>query len=657
MKLLFVFLFLSVSIFSQQLEYVDFKQVDVSLELLLNEKKVIGTALYTFEIIKSTDTIFLNAVNMEASLGSSFPTQIKLINTSDKIKLVHKFRKGKSYQVAIEYEAHPQQAMYFFENEVWTRGQGRNNSHWVPSIDDENDKMIFNFSVTAPAHLTVLASGKLETAHTVSEDKKQWVNSMQHPMSSYLAAIVAGRFSSYSETSNSGIPLEYYLPEGEEDKMEPTFRYTKQMVDFLEQEIGVPYPWQVNKQVAVRDFLHAGMENTTLTVFSKAFVVDSIGFNDRNYVNVNAHELAHHWFGNLVTAESSQHHWLQEGFATYYALLAEREIFGDDYYYWKLYQSAEQLTELSNEGKGEPLIKAGASSLTYYQKGAWALHILRERVGDLVFKQAVQNFLNKHSFSSVTTDDFLKEIQLLTGDDLQWFKDDWLHQNAFRSYQALESLRKSPFMDNYLGQGVVYQLVDVPISESVLLYRKAFQSNNLYVRQAIAMSLEQIPVELKSDYETLLDDLSYATREAVLYHLWINFPEDRSRYLDKMNNQMGFQDKNIRQLWLTLAIVTEDYKNDQKQAFFNELSSYSDPKYSFEIRQNAFQYLYGLNGFTNQSLKHLIDACVHHNWRFRNSSRELFDLLLEDLETQLLVKSMLDELPERQKEWVKSRLE
>lgn len=685
MRLQFFFFFLGVSVFSQQLEYVDFKQVDVSLEVVLSEKKVTGVARYSFEIIQSTDTVYLDAVNMKASLHQSNPSKIKLITGPDKIKLAHKFKAGKTYQVAIEFEAHPKQAMYFFEDEVWTQGQGRNNSHWLPSINNVNDKLIFNFSVTAPDHLTVLASGKLENTHSVSGDKTQWVYNMQQPMSSYLVAIVAGKFSKHSETSNSGILLEYYLPEDEEDKMEPTFRYTKHMFDFLEQEIGVPYPWQVNKQVAVRDFLHAGMENTTLTIFSKAFVVDSIGFNDRNYVNVNAHELAHHWFGNLITAQSSEHHWLQEGFATYYALLAEREIFGEDYYYWKLYQSAEQLTELSNEGKGEPLIKNGASSLTYYQKGAWALHILRERIGDLVFKQAIQNFLTKHRFSSVTTNDFLKEIQLLTDDDLQWFKDDWLNQTAFRSSQALESLRKSPFMENYLGlsaiagqpleqkeallsrfldspvndylgQEVVYQMVDVPLTESFPLYKQAFQSNNLYIRQAIAMSLEQIPEDLKTDFETLLDDLSYITREAAFYHLWVNFPEDRFRYLDKMDHQMGFQDKNIRQLWLTLAIVTEDYQNDQKQTFFNELSNYADPKYSFEIRQNVFQYLYGLNGFTYQNLKHLIEACLHHNWRFRNSSRELFNLLLEETETQLLVKNLLDELPEKQKEWVRSKL-
>ena len=87
------------------------------------------------------------------------------------------------------------------------------------------------------------------------------------------------------------------------------------------------------------------MENTTSTIFAQDFVVDSIGFNDRNYINVNAHELAHQWFGDVVTATSGKHHWLQEGFATYYALLAEQHIFGDDYFYNELYDYALQLSK------------------------------------------------------------------------------------------------------------------------------------------------------------------------------------------------------------------------------------------------------------------------------------------------------------------------
>ena len=140
-------------------------------------------------------------------------------------------------------------------------------------------------------------------------------------------------------------------------------------------------------------------------------MVDEIGFVDRNYVNVNAHELAHQWFGDLVTETMSDHHWLQEGFATYYALLAEREIFGDDYFYYKLYESAEQLRELSDAGKGQQLVAAGGSSLTYYQKGAWAVHILRELVGEDAFAKALKTYLTKYAYKNVTTTLFMEEVQ------------------------------------------------------------------------------------------------------------------------------------------------------------------------------------------------------------------------------------------------------
>src|SRR5690606_33676692 len=153
---------------------------------------------------------------------------------------------------------------------------------------------------------------------------------------------------------------------------------------------------------------------------------DNVGYNDINYVKVNAHELAHQWFGNYVTAMNDEHHWLQEGFATYYALLAEREIFGEDYYYWSLYQSAEELKALSDSGKGEALVKLNGSSLTYYQKGAWALHILKERVGDMAFKEAVRNYLKNHAFGNATTGDLIAEFEKASGQDLGTFTASWL---------------------------------------------------------------------------------------------------------------------------------------------------------------------------------------------------------------------------------------
>jgi aminopeptidase N len=127
------------------------------------------------------------------------------------------------------------------------------------------------------------------------------------------------------------------------------------------------------------------MENTA-TVFSSRYVVDSTGFEDRNYTNVNAHELAHQWFGDLVTAQSGKHHWLQEGFATYYAALAEREIYGDDYFYSKLYETAQQIKYASRTDT-IPVLNEKASSLSFIKR-AWALFALREAIGDQAFKRS-----------------------------------------------------------------------------------------------------------------------------------------------------------------------------------------------------------------------------------------------------------------------------
>src|SRR5690606_22448114 len=201
---------------------------------------------------------------------------------------------------------------------------------------------------------------------------------------------------------------------------------TREIFDFLEREIGVAYPWQGYRQVPVQDFLYAGMENTGCTFFSNQYMVDGTAFVDKNYVNVNAHEMAHQWFGNLVTEKSGEHHWLHEGFATYFAYLAEREIFGEEHFHWHMLETAEALWNFSQEGEGEALGNPNAGSLTFYEKGAWALAILHERVGDAHFKKGIGNYLEKYAFRNVEISDFLGEIEKVSGQDLGNFAKDWL---------------------------------------------------------------------------------------------------------------------------------------------------------------------------------------------------------------------------------------
>ena len=659
MKNILFFFCLGVNVLmAQQTGCVDFKTASVKVSFVPDSAKVIGSVVYKLEILKAVDSVYLDAINMDFSNVAINGKAVSYSNNGKQIWIKKHFKPGKTYKLGFNYSAKPKKALYFIDwrntnskfssqtsssdfkverRQVWTQGQGKYTSNWLPSIDDMNDKIEFDLSVTFKKTYQVVVNGKL-IDRQVGDSTVTWHYDMQNPMPSYLVALAIGRYDKKTEYSKSGIPLEmYYYPE-DSLKVEPTYRYTKQMFDFLEEEIGVPYPWQNYKQVPVKDFLYAGMENTGCTIFSDAFVVDSIGFVDKNYVNINAHELAHQWFGNLVTETSGAHHWLQEGFATYYALLAEREVFGDQYYYWRLYEYAQELIEQDRAGGGTSLLNPKSSSVTFYKRGAWVLHMLKEKVGHKAFKKAVKSYLLKYRFKNVKTHDFISEVEKASRENLKEFVKTWLEAKEFNDSLALGSLKQSVFIQEYLMvdcevfSSKCVEYLDSGISEEAKrkiifqnpdIVKKEHFNSSVKVRQAIAQGLYKIPQELKLDYESLLNDKSYVTVETALFNLWNNFPQERGKYLEKTKNIQGFRDKNVRMLWLVLALLTEDFEPQNQARYFKELTAYASSVYGFETRMNAFRYLTQIQACNVSCREHLKEATKHHNWRFVKFAKEL----------------------------------
>ncbi|WP_100615284.1 M1 family metallopeptidase [Confluentibacter citreus] len=630
---------------AQQTEYVDFRtaKADIVFGDLL-KKEVSGTVSYGFTILKDIDSVYIDAVDFAEIKYVLDGKQTGSLYDGKHLIIKHPFKKNSHHKIDVVWNTSPKKAMYFIDwdnsgdnQQIWTQGQGKYTSNWLPSFDDMNEKVEFDLTVAFDKNYEVIANGKL-TNKQINDSTATWHYDMQQPMSSYLVALAIGKYDRKVETSKSGIPLEMYYYPNDSLKVEPTYRYTKQMFDFLEEEIGVAYPWQNYKQIPVKDFLYAGMENTSATIFSDTYLIDSISFIDKNYVNVNAHELAHQWFGNLVTEMSGTHHWLQEGFATYYALLAEKDIFGDDHYYWQLYQYVQELLEQDKVGGGTSLLDPKSSSTTFYKKGAWVLHMLRAQVGDKAFKLAVKNYLEKHQFKNVETNDFISEVEKASGQDLSEFVRIWLESKVFDNEKAMESLKKSTFIQEYLSVDckentskcadyLTSNMSDEAkirvVSQMSNQLKKEHFKASLKVRQAIAKSLSKIPSELKKDYETLLEDESYITIELALYNLWNNFPEDRHRYLTKTKQLQGFNDKNIRTLWLTLALVTEGFEPENKSVYFEELTNYTHSKYHFEVRQNAFQYLKLINACNETCQENLEQATKHPVWQFSKMAKDL----------------------------------
>ncbi|MGN7811130.1 M1 family metallopeptidase [Flavobacterium sp. 22076] len=670
----YIFLLITTFVFAQQTKYVDFKTVSGQLTINDSQKTISGYVDYKFDVLQPIDTIKIDGKNMEFTNVQVDGKDVIFLNTTKELQILNNFQKGNNH-LTFNYNVKPKQALYFVdiennEYQIWTQGQGRYTSNWFPSFDDVNEKVIFNIGITYKKDYQVVSNGVLKSK-TDKDDQIHWQYQMENPMSSYLLVLSVGKYERKDFTSKSKIPLEYYLEKKDTARFEPTYRYSKCIFDFLEKEIGVKYPWKVFRQIPVRDFLYAGMENTTTTLFTTRYVVDDVAFIDRNYTNVDAHELAHHWFGDLITAESSTHHWLQEGFATYYALLAERDIFGDDYFYAKLYDTAQQI-KFASRTDAIPVLNAKASSLTFYEKGAWTLFVLHESIGDKAFKKAIKSYLKKYAFKNVNTQNFFDEIKKVSDFDLVQFQKTWLESTAFDTPTAnallsknkaikarleVDKLKKTPLSEKIdflkqtldsdvhfsVKQAVISQLQTEKYENKKELLLKALQQNNIQLRQTLAGTLPAIPEDFRKEYETLLDDKSYETQEIALFYLWKNFPIHRKEYLDKSKEWIGFNDYNLRTLWLSLALSTPEY-SDEPEKLINELVSFSTPEYEATTRQNALEKLIAFKFINDDVLTNLVNATTHHMWQFSKFGRETIRVLLKNSEMRTSFNRILPNL-------------
>ncbi len=684
-----LFLFQSVFVLTQRQDKVNFIQCDALVVPFAREGRLEGSVTYKFEVLQNVDSVFLDARNMEFTSVRLNDRIVKYSTSGKSISVKKKLKRRKSYKLKLDYTAHPKQTVYFMNwnddnpknDQMWTQGQGKYTSHWLPSFDDMTEKVEFDLNITFDKNYEVIANGKL-VAIQETDSLKTWSFDMKEPMSSYLLAFVIGKYEKRNLTSASGTSIENYFYPKDNERVEPTYRYTKEIFDFLEEEIGIAYPWQNYKQIPVHDFLYAGMENTGCTIFSDAYVIDSVAFADKNYVNVNAHEMAHQWFGNLVTERSGNHHWLHEGFATYYACLAEKEIFGEEYFYWRFYESLMALQNSIEKGQGQRLLDPRASSLTFYEKGAWAIFMLRERIGDMAFKKGIQSYLEKYAFANVTVSNFIQEMEKSSGTNLSRFVKVWLDDTAlpfdvarkklaeksvslkslFSLQEELKNLESDAINYTSYWNGTSstelkkYMLQNFLQAMPEKIVNTVFDSDVLELRQALALTIQDAKDYPKEKFETLLNDNSYTTLENVLFKLWMAYPEERNTYLEKTKGVIGLPDKNVRLMWLTLAILTEGYEGRNTKLYFDELSGYTAPEYSFEVRQGAFQYLNEAFGFKDSNLLDLAQATTHHSWQFKKFSRNLMVELLKDKVYRERIMTLLGKLKPEERRYIESKV-
>jgi aminopeptidase N len=263
---------------------------------------------------------------------------------------------------------------------------------------------------------------------------------MDEPHPSYLVTIVAGEFAEIEAVARVNgewpegdetirvqardVPLTYLVPKGREEDAKRTFARTPEMITFFSELLGTPYPWNKYAQVVVSDFIFGGMENTTATTMYEHILLDERAALDVTSDDLIAHELAHQWFGDLVTCRDWSEGWLNEGFATFMEhVWREHHLGRDEYEYSVRNDLSSYLSEAAGRYRRPIVCQDYDAPLDLfdrhlYEKGGLVLHVLRSELGDTLFWKGVSAYLQRHARGVVETRDLLRALEEVSGRSL-----------------------------------------------------------------------------------------------------------------------------------------------------------------------------------------------------------------------------------------------
>jgi aminopeptidase N len=355
---------------------------------------------------------------------------------------------GREVPISITYHGSPRTGLNFTAPDkpyparpyaAWSQSQDEYSRYWWPSHDFPNQRSTTEMVVTAPGKYEVISNGRLVSV-SKNRDMRIWHWLQEIPHVSYLVSLVVGEFDHWSEEVD-GVPLEYYVPVGRRKDGERSFAHTADMVRCLGSFAGEPYPYAKYAQVVVPDFTWGGMENTSATTLTDILLHDERSQPDYDLDTLLAHELAHQWFGDLVTCREWAHAWLNEGFASYCEYVWNE---------WYLGEDEAQLKRLSDASAyfaedaryRRPIVcrvytePVELFDVHLYEKGAWVLWMLRNVLGDDIFRRAIQTYVVRYRNGLVTTADLIRVFEDVSGKTLGWFFDEWVYGSGHPEFEV-----------------------------------------------------------------------------------------------------------------------------------------------------------------------------------------------------------------------------
>lgn len=580
--------------------------IDVSFEPKIGLVK--GKVTHTFFALQQgLDSIFFDApkINIKEALLDGLAIKFKVNTQGVSVFPSKPLNLDKSYNISFVYEATPRVGLYFIgwndpnnmsRKQIWTQGQAYDNRYWIPLFDKQNDKATTEVKVKFDAAYKVLSNGNKIEEKDLKDGTKSWHYRMTKPHSAYLIMLGIGKYDIKTVKSKGGVNIDlWHYPEYPE-RVNPTYIYSAEMMDWFEKELMVKYPWGKYSQIPVQDYTFGAMENTSATLFGDFYLVDEGAYLDRAYLYVNAHELTHQWFGDLITERTEKHHWLHENFATYYGNLFTGSVRGMDYYEWSRKTSIDQALEASKKDL-LPIAHSKAGTVRHYPKGAVMLDMLRYVSGDEEFRRTMKYFLEKHAYQNVDSDDLLLAFHERTGLSLDWFWEEWIYRGGEPKYD-IDFREGNDSKGNRASEFTVTQTHET--NELVKLFKMPIVFEVHYKDGTVAKRKETIdqyrqmvalPNEAKKEIDFVLFDPNMKVMKSVIFGKpleMLTAQATRAPYmLDRYDALVALRNYSLPQKQDALL---EIYRNEKffatKGEIIAQLSSTSDTK-NLELFRSA----------------------------------------------------------------------
>ncbi len=420
----------------------------VELEVDFPRKELRGRATLTVEAIRDgLSELVIDAAEMTfasvRSGGRRVPYETE--GESLRVSLPRPLRAGQRVAIEIAYVTRPRKGFFFVgsteaeksrDPSGWSQGQADDTHWWIPCLESTEVRATLDLIVTVPAGYRAIANGKLVARRKSARRKTatyHWKQETAHP--AYLISLVVGKYAELKDRWGN-VPVLGYVPRGREAEGRALLRKTPKMIATFSRVFGYPYPYPKYAQSTVHDFTYGGMENTSATTLTVRALQKPAERVDLDYESLISHELAHQWWGDLVTCRDWSEGWLNEGFATYSEIVfLEADSGKDAADFARLEQMCSYMTEDGGDYR-RPIVDtryrhpSDIFDRHFYEKGACVSHMLRATLGDAAWRRSLKRYLERHAFGAVETADLRRACEEESGRNLSWFFEQWLEKGG-----------------------------------------------------------------------------------------------------------------------------------------------------------------------------------------------------------------------------------